>query len=195
MPTLPAAPMRAVEVEVCAPQSRQLFFSPVGKTVRGRVDFAHVKSKAELSLRDTWPDPIPGKIIGINEAGEKYIREPLHDSENTKLRMLIQSRGMVLEDERETFAGESIITWLYWLRRAVDAGLARILKGELPPIEELEPARKRKLHDERLPMKDFIFAPAEESPLDRMAAAMELLAANTAANTAIMQKVLEKLGK
>lgn len=190
-----AAPVKAVEVEVCAPNNRQYLFPPTGKTLRGRIDFSTVKSKSELSLRDLWPDPIPGKVIGINESGEKYVREPLHDPENTKTRLTIQSRGMVLEDERENFRSESSVTWLYWLRRAVDSGLARVIKGELPPIDELEPPRKRRLHDERQPKKDFILSPPEESPLDRLAAAMETMATNAAANTQIMQRLLEKLDR
>jgi predicted transcriptional regulator len=193
MVAVAAAPVRAVEIEVAGPDATQLSFRPIRRAVRGRADFALAKSKSALALRDVWPEPIPGQVLGIAEDGTKYLREPLYDKEHAKVAQRIKNKGLVLPEERETFASETVITWAYWMRRAVDAGLARIIKGELPPIEELEPPRKKPPRDERLPRKSFILDEPGDSPSDRLAEAIERLAENTAQQTAVMNQLLAKL--
>jgi hypothetical protein len=187
------SPQKPVEVEVAGADAAQLFFRPIRRPVRGRADFSTARTKSALALREHWPEPVPGQILGIDADGTKYLREPLHDKEHAKVAQRIKNKGFVLPDERETFASESIVTWLYWLRRAVDAGLARVVKGELPPIEALEPPRKRPARDERLPRKAFILDEPGESPTAKLATAIENLSANIAVQTGVMQKLLAKL--
>lgn len=188
----PASP---VEVEMCAPFDRQISFRPIRRVLRGRVDFSRGTTKTAVAMRDAWPEPIPGQIVGISETGEKYIREPLYDKEHVKVAQRIKNKGMMLPDERESFASESIVTWLYWLRRIVDAGHGRVVKGTLPPIEELEPTPRRKPRDESKARKSFILDEPEESAIEKLADAMDRLATNVAQNTVIMQRLLEKLAK
>lgn len=181
-----------VEIEVCGPHGSQLYFAPIGRPLRGFVDFTTARSKSALALRDTWPEPVPGKIIGIDANGRKYVREPLHDKDHAKVRQRILNSGHVLPDEREDFESDTAVTWLYWMRRAVDAGLARVVKGDLPPVDQIETERKA-TWDNSKPRKDFIFAPPAQTASDKLAEAVEQLASNIADNTAVLKKLLEKL--
>lgn len=178
-----ASKIQPVEVEVCGPNGQQLVFAPIGRSLRGYVDFSQAKSKSAMSLRDRWPDPIPGQVLGIGEDGAKYVREPLYEPRYSATRKRIDARCVELPPERETFDSETAETWLYWLRRAVDSGLARIIKGELPAIESF-PADVK---------KDFIFAPRKSGP--SLAESLDKMAEAIAANTAVLGELLKKLAK
>ncbi|MCH8043487.1 MAG: hypothetical protein IID44_07190 [Planctomycetes bacterium] len=122
------------EVEIDGPRNNCLAFLPLQKRVRGRFDFARETEPQAGVMRGEWPQPIPGQIIGIDGA-MGYIREPLHDEEHADAKEKIESRGMKLPDEREEFDSIDVVTWAFWLQRAVDAGLARIISGTMPKIE------------------------------------------------------------
>lgn len=189
------APLKSVEVEFCADNGQKVFFKPTRRPERGRIDFAMAKSEHYREMHKVWKEAVPGKIAGVTEEGQKYIRDPLHDKQYSKLAAIMKARGQALPEEREVFASESILTWLFWLRRAVDAGLAKIISGELPSIEQLD-SRKRRPRDERFPRRSFILEePAEESPTEHLTKAMEQLSSSVAAQTAVMQQLLAKLTK
>jgi hypothetical protein len=122
-----------LEIEVVGPHNENLFFRPLGRTVRGRFDLNLVKEPlARMKVVD-WPQPIPGQRIGVDPvAGEGYIAEPLHDDEHRAARERIAARGQSLPPAREAFPAVDVATWLWWLKTAVERGLARIVKGELP---------------------------------------------------------------
>lgn len=101
-----------------------------------------------MAFRDRIPEDIPGQILGIDvETGEGYLLEPIHQHPNIKAN--IEKRGMNLEPERQDFPNVEVNAWLYWFKVAVDAGKARVLKGELPesipydPPNQLGPKPKR----------------------------------------------------
>lgn len=120
-----------VEVEVDGPRNNCLAFLPLQKKVRGRFDLARETEPQAGTMRGEWPQPIPGQIIGID--GHKgYIREPLHDDEHADLKAKVESQGMELPAECEDFHGVDVPTWCFWLNRAVDAGLAKVISGTLP---------------------------------------------------------------
>ena len=123
-----------VEVEIDGPRNNCLAFLPLQKRVRGRFDFARETEPQAGVMRASWPQPIPGQIIGIDGA-KGYIREPLHDEEHADAKEKIESRGMKLPDEREEFDSIDVVTWAFWLQRAIDAGLARIVSGTMPKID------------------------------------------------------------
>jgi hypothetical protein len=149
-----ASKSRVIEVEVSGLFGRGLHFRPIGRTVRGRMDPNQIQTETGRHLRERWPTLIPGQVLGIDTtSGEKYLREPLHDQEHGSARRLIEKRGRELPKERETFDSESTATWVYWLKRAVDAGQARVISGDLDSLD---------LEDG--PRKNFIFAaPKPES--------------------------------
>lgn len=125
-----------IEIEVgAAGRNCNLTFMPLGKRIRGRFDVARaIKTDGEAArLLKAWPDPIPGQVIGIDvEAGMGYLREPLHDPEFAAIRERIEKTGKKLEPERQTFQNRHVPTWLHWLKRAVECGAAKLVRGTLP---------------------------------------------------------------
>lgn len=180
------AASQVIEVEVAGPNGRRLHFTPAGRPVRGLLDFASAQTKSALSLRDRWKTPIPGQVLGVDVGtGDKYIREPLHEPKYATLRQVIAKRSLSLAPEREDFESETTESWLYWMRRAVDSGLARVIKGELPPLDSF-PANVK---------KDFIFAPPPPTANDRLAATLGSLAKAIDANTAVLAELIKGLKK
>lgn len=88
-----------------------------------------------MEPRLAWEEfgPIPGQRIGLDVAtGEGYLFDPLHEARHSALRQKIEDAGFCLPPERESFPGIDATTWAFWMRRAVEAGLAKITQGSLP---------------------------------------------------------------
>ena len=119
-----------------AQATRRVFFRPLGRPIRGTVDFTKPRRAAEFKLAEKWPEPVPGLILGVDLAGgSKYVRDPLYDSQHTAVRRRIE-KEFRLGPQREEFTGESLATWLYWIGHAVGANKMRLIAGEIPtPID------------------------------------------------------------
>jgi len=148
-----------VAVEIDGPLNEAHYFRPLGRRVRGRFD-AHRVAGDTGRLVQAWPDPIPGQRIGVDvAAGEGFIEESLCDPQHAALKAKAERVGAV-GPPREVFAGVHVPTWLFWLRQAVEAGIARIVQGTLPATIDGSPQR------------EFI-TPKAADPIDRLAVAME----------------------
>jgi hypothetical protein len=177
--------MSVVEIEVHGKRGSRLFFHPVGKPLRGHINFREIDSKAIRAKGDKWTKPVPGKVIGVNlSTGERYIREPLHEPEHRETRAKIEKSNS-LPPEKEVYNGETQSTWFYWMRRAVDNGDAVLLKGELPTLASFE-GEKPKPVDDGKPRKNFILPEPEKG-----ISLAEVLERSTAVN----EKLLELLTK
>lgn len=147
-----------VAVEIDGPLNEAHYFRPLGRRLRGRFD-AHRVAGDTGRLVQRWPDPIPGQRIGVDvAAGEGFIEESLHDPQHAAVKSKAEKVGAV-GPPRETFAGVHVPTWLFWLRQAVEAGIARIVQGTLP--EKIEGAQT-----------EFI-TQRQTDPVERLAVAME----------------------
>lgn len=179
-----ATTKNVVEVEVSASNGRKLFFRPIGRAVRGRVNFADARTPSEFQRAQRWPEPVPGAVLGINlDTGEKYLRDPIHDDEYTSVRQRILRYGFQLPPAREEFDSESLATWVYWLQRAVDSGCARVVQGKLPPVESLEGE----------PRKSFISNP-RRNPNANMVEAFNAMAKAVENQTKVLEALIKKLG-
>lgn len=150
-----------IEVEVNGKNNNNLFFGPLGRTVRGRFELVNATRHhpAASVLTNRWSEPIPGQRIGIDtDTGEGFIVEPLHEDEHTAIRDRIKKTHK-LEPRKQTFTRVHVATWLYWLKRAVDAGLAKVTSGKLPDTVE---GAKRDL-----------FIPQHANALDKLSAAID----------------------
>jgi hypothetical protein len=150
--------MAVIEIEVDHPRNRNLQFTPIQAVVRGRLDFLR-GDKALREKADDFPTGIPGQVIGFDtDAATGYVAEPLHDAEHAALRRQIEGSGQSLPERRRTFPGpgeahyDHASTWLFWMKRAVESGHARVVKGKLPaevrgPVRKnfvtADPARRR----------------------------------------------------
>lgn len=122
-----------IEIQVAGPNNDSLAFRPLQRTIRGRFDLNNVNEPKAMALRATYPQPIPGQIIGIDpNTNEGYIREPLREERYAAIRERIEAQGLKLASCEEKFMGVDPLTWAYWMRRAVDSGLAHVVKGKLP---------------------------------------------------------------
>jgi hypothetical protein len=159
-----------LEVQVNTDRSRRVFFRPLGRALRGPADFSTARSKSDFDQAKRWPERIPGQVLGINfQTGEKYIREPLHDSEQITNKQRIEGRGLKLPPIRELITSESVGTWLYWIKNGVRDGHLKITAGEIPPESEWpDKPRRSFIRNENTPQTGFADA------IDRLTAAIEL---------------------
>jgi hypothetical protein len=170
----------AVEIEIDGPHNENLAFRPLQRNVRGRFDMARIgEPMAKVKAAD-WPTPIPSQRLGIDPDGNGYLIEPLHDAEHAALREKIEKRGKRLEPKVQEFAAIDVPSWLYWMKSAVEAGLARVTKGKLPAKIE---------GDIR---KDFILAKPDPNSTDKLTAALTEQAAAFRGLTDAILKLVNK---
>jgi len=165
-----------IEVEVDSSTNDNLHFAPLQRRVRGRFDYNRdTEPKAKLRTGE-WPHPVPGQRIALDlTAGTGSIIEPLREPEARIMREKIERSGMGIA-ENETFTGIHVPTWLYWIKRAVESGLARIVNNaKLPDKIDGEP------------QLSFITRP-RKNPNDRLAEAIDT-------NTRVLTELLKSLAK
>lgn len=167
--------MPAFAIEIDGEHNEQLYFRPIGRTVRGRFDLMRLGEPQARVKASQWP-VIPSQRIGIDDNGKGFIEEPLHDTEFETVREKILAEGMKLEPQRQTFDDVHEATWLHYLKQAVDAGIAKIVSGKLP----------RKI--EGTPQTSFVVE-RQQDPVDKLTAAIER---QTAAFEALLTKLSEK---
>jgi hypothetical protein len=169
-------PLLEVEVDG-GDYNRDLFFPPLGRRVRGRMDAARAvkHDKEATGLISMWPQTVPGMRLGINaDTGEGYLAEPLHADEYTVTREVIANRKLKLEPAVKIFPADKP-TWLYWLKLAVDSGAARVTAGALPKTIEGEP-------------KTAFVVQRQKSTTDRLTDAIDR-------QTAMFEKLVDALAK
>ena len=145
--------------------------------MRGSFDYDRMSEPMAKIEASKWPGPIPGQRLGVEPDGTGFIREPLHDEEHAPLRERIERTGVKLEPAVQTFEDVDLPSWLFYVKRAVEAGIAKVVKGELPTRIE----GKVKF--------DYIFNErVAESPMDKLTVAIQ-------EQTAVMTKLLERLAE
>lgn len=124
-----------VEIELDAGNS-DVTFGPLGRKLRGRVDFSSVeRPEAPKRHREWGSKAIPGQIIGVDPAnGVGYLREPVHQDKTQKERALKQYK---LAPEVETFEGINVERWLRAIGRLIESGFAKVLKGTPPEVKPI----------------------------------------------------------
>jgi hypothetical protein len=130
-----------IEVEIDVKRNRNLYFAPLDRAVRSRFDWRRVADKHGAELRDLWgEEPIPGQRLTLDiTRAEGAIVEPLQDRSEYKKR--IEARDQTLPPARQTFPNVQVNEWLYWLKAAVHAGDAHLLRGVLPESVDYTPKR------------------------------------------------------
>lgn len=170
-----------VEVEVRSEKNANLFFGPLGRTVRGRFELgkATPQHPAASVLTNRFSEPIPGQRLGIDlDLNEGFILEPLNEERYAATRDRIKKHYRI-EPPKQTFEGVHAPTWLYWLKRAVDAGLAEVTAGKLPEIVE--------------GAKMDLFIKRNVSAIDKQTSALERQTAAIDRQTEMLSKLLTAL--
>lgn len=161
-----------IEIEIDGQHNEHLRFRPLQRSIRGRFDLNRIREPQARMQSANWPEPIPSQRIGVDlDSRTGFVVETIHQHPTLKTR--IEQHGMKLAPEREEFTNVDLPTWLFWIKRAVESGLAKVVVGELPERIDGEP------------QMEFIVRRKPDGN-DRLAAAIE-------ANTAVLAAVLERL--
>jgi hypothetical protein len=131
-----------LEIEVDNDFGRALYVSPLKRSFRGRLNFEKLAQRAPSAIViDLAFDhkPIPGEILGIDENGMFYLREPLHEDAHRRVRTKLVERGFKFQDERTEFPDADFARCINAMKRAVDAGIAKVVKGKFPAEIPVDP--------------------------------------------------------
>jgi hypothetical protein len=97
------------------------------------------RDKEAAKLVSIWPQDVPGLRLGVDaDTGEGYLAEPLHGDEYVVTREVVTARKLKLEPAAKRFPADKA-TWLFWIKRAVESGAAKVIAGKLPDEIEGEP--------------------------------------------------------
>jgi hypothetical protein len=128
-----------LEIEVDMERNGNWNFLPLGRTIRGRMDFTRELHAESIKVgREDFPKGIPGQRLTLNmDCGptgdaEATITDPI--PKDDALMKQLKKRNMQPPTEKETFPvhKDLIPSWLYWLKRGVEAGFVKVLRGKLP---------------------------------------------------------------
>lgn len=129
-----------ITIEATGPQNACLFFAPLKRAIRGRFDALRATryDAGAVKLLTEWPQPVPGQRLRLNlDTGEASVIEPLHEAEFAAIRAKIERTGRLEPSAQPTPA--HVPTWLYWMKRAVESGMAVVVEGKLPDEIDGEP--------------------------------------------------------
>ncbi len=165
-----------IEIEIDGEHNECLHFRPLQRSIRGRLDLMRIGEPMAKVKTTEFPDPIPGQRLGIDPSGTGYLSEPLHDEEYAPIKERILKKGQELEPELLEFENVDLPTWLFWIKRAVEDGIAKVVKGKLPG--KIEGKVK----------KNFIVSRPEQTQNDKLTAAINK-------QTQVFEKLLAKMSE
>jgi hypothetical protein len=146
-----------VEIVIDGPQNENLYFRPLQRPLRGTFDLNRVPEPLARMQINAFPRPIPGLHIVVDaEKKTGTIIDPLHDAEHAAIREKIEARGLKLGPQAERFDGIDVNTWLFWMRRAVASGVAKIVDGKFPEIDEAKARKNFVVAEQRDPRDSLI---------------------------------------
>jgi hypothetical protein len=144
-------------VEIANATNSPVWFHPVGRALRGRWARINVPARCvgdgDIAL---LPD-LPGLRIKIDARQRcASIYDPMGESENkdalerfqrvmTQLGPIRVKEGPEQPERFPNMDNTALKTWLFWIRRTVNAGMAEIVSGHLPDLAAIArlPGRTR----------------------------------------------------
>jgi hypothetical protein len=173
------ATKESVLVEFGDDHCRDIFLAPLDRRMRGRFEAQQVAKfdRDAGSLISEWPDPVAGQQLEINtEVEEAAVIEPLHDFPQIAAR--IKGKGLRLAPARERVQCD-FATLVFYVKAAVAAKQARVIRGTLPDVDESKVRRD-------------LFVTPQESPTKTLATAMAAQAAAFNRLADVLEKTLAK---
>lgn len=143
-----------IEIEFGDDRNRVMSWGPTMEILRGAWSRKNLHSDELVEELAKMPD-IPGiRVRVVYERKLAVVYDPLALDANKELCQTIaniiferfrRKEGPSKESKREGMDADDLKTWLYGMRRRVDAGQARVTLGTLPTIAEIErlPGRVR----------------------------------------------------
>jgi hypothetical protein len=140
-----------VQIEIRNPGNRGLLFKPTQTVVRGAIDFVSTKDPELYAYGMAFDGKtIPGKRIVLDtDKSEGAIYDPLAKPENDALAAKLRAKlSGPIKGSEITFAEPKkyekvhAATWLYHMRRAVEAGHAVVVSGDINTPVDGEPQKE-----------------------------------------------------
>ncbi len=127
--------MRVLEIEIDGIHNRSWAFPPTGENIRGAFRWHRNRDANAGQVQEKWGDYVPGQLVGIDlDALEGYVAEPLYAQQHERLRKQIEAKKCYLEPPKQTFKAH-VPTWLFWILRALDAGIAQVTSRSIQADE------------------------------------------------------------
>jgi hypothetical protein len=146
-----------VEIVIDGPKNENLYFRPLQRPLRGTFDLNRVPEPLARMQINAFPRPIPGLHLVVDvEKKTAAVVDPLHEPEHAAIREKIEARGLKLGPQAERFEGIDTNTWLFWMRRAVASGVAKIVEGKFPEIDEAKAQKNFVIAEQRDPRDSLI---------------------------------------
>ncbi|HUY87302.1 MAG TPA: hypothetical protein VMV10_01075 [Pirellulales bacterium] len=123
-----------LEVAFDLPHDGNLFFVPAGMSLRGRRDFMRMAAHqpSAVMLHTEFPRGIPSTLLRLDlDEKTATLVEPLRTDEWIPEAEKFRAKGIDIPQHIE-FKHVHLGDWLHEVKRAIDAGYAQIVKGELP---------------------------------------------------------------
>jgi len=123
-----------LEVSFDLPHDGNLFFVPAGLSLRGRRDFMRIAAHqpSAVMLHTEFPRGIPSTLLRLSlDESAATLVEPLRTEEWIPEAEKMRAKGIEIPQDVQ-FKHVHLGDWLHEVKRAIDAGYAQIVKGELP---------------------------------------------------------------
>ena len=123
-----------LEVTFDLPHDGNYFFVPAGLTLRGRRDWMRVAKHhpSAVMLHSEFPRGIPSTLLRLAlDESSATLAEPLRTPEWLPEAEKLRAKSIEIPQDIE-FRHIHLADWLHEVKRAIDAGYAQIVKGELP---------------------------------------------------------------
>jgi hypothetical protein len=136
-------------VEIATRLNQNVFFHPVGETLRGRWLTANV-SPMSLNSEILKVGDLPGVRIRVDAPRRKAdIFDPMGLPEKRDALEGFQKRcraelssmfneGPLPAKTYQNMSDTDLKTWIYWIRRLVNVNHVEIISGSVPTLEEIE---------------------------------------------------------
>jgi hypothetical protein len=146
-----------LEVVIDGPRNQNLYFRPLQRSLRGTFDVNRIAEPHARTLITDLPWPIPGLRVVLDfDKRTAAIVDPLYAPEHKVIREKIEAQKMKLGPEREELLNVDLNTWAFWLRRAVANGVAKIVAGKFPEIDEAKARKNFVIAEETNPRDTLI---------------------------------------
>lgn len=172
----------AFELELAGPRGAAVWFPPLQRALRGEIKVSELLD-ASRELDRQFAAPIPGVVIGLTGDGIGYLRDRLAEPGNAAVKAKIEALGHTLGPARESVGPIDLPTWAFWMRRLVEAKLARVVSGQLPEKIEGRPRKRFVAPDQPDPRDNLLrtltallaakLSPAERETFDSTLADLE----------------------
>lgn len=139
----------AFTVEACCERNRNPMFEPTGVILRGAWRRSELRGAENIDELGKFPD-IPGLQITIDPVRKTaVVEDPLSHWSPQEMDALNQAASAIPgfarvkfkiepSDVRDKMSDNDVKTWCYWVWRMVDAGDAKVVKGSLPSVADIE---------------------------------------------------------